>query len=138
MNPRWEWFGLILIENSVWKPGFGLVRFHSDCCLGLNQIVSDRFFTVFHQLSYKTFFGLVRNYSHWFGYRYRNESDCLWMNSYPILSPGLSDLAQVWKCPDRLVWKFWSGSDLALVSIPWQESLYMANENFLLQVSKIS
>ena len=30
----------------------------------------------------------------------------------------LSDLAQPWQCPDRLVWKFWSGSDLALVSIP--------------------
>ena len=29
----------------------------------------------------------------------------------------LSDLAQCWQFPDRLVWKFWSGSDLALVSL---------------------
>ena len=29
----------------------------------------------------------------------------------------LSDLAQVWHCPDWLVWKFWSGSPLTLVSI---------------------
>ena len=42
----------------------------------------------------------------------------------------LSDLAQEWQCPDRLVWKFWSGSDLALVSIPWQKRLYMPNEIF--------
>ena len=85
MNSRSEWFGLILIENSVWinpsldwpdwKLGFELVRIHSNCCLGLNRIRSDRFFTIFHQMSYKTFFGLVRNDSHWLGYRYRNESE---------------------------------------------------------------
>ena len=42
----------------------------------------------------------------------------------------LSDLAQVWERSDRLVWKFLSGSDLALVSIPWQKCLYVANEFF--------
>ena len=42
-----------------------------DCCLGLNRIRSDRFFTIFHQTSYKTFFELVRNDSHWLGYRMR-------------------------------------------------------------------
>ena len=41
-----------------------------------------------------------------------------------------SDLAQVWHCPDWLVWKFWSGSDLALVSIPLQKRLYVSNESF--------
>ena len=25
----------------------------------------------------------------------------------------LSDMDHVWQCPDRLVWKFWCGSDLA-------------------------
>ena len=55
-----EWFGLILIKNSVWiNPSlgwFGLVRIHLDSWLGLNQIRTDRFFTVFHQTGYKTFF----------------------------------------------------------------------------------
>ena len=51
---------------------FGLVRIHSDSYLGLNRIMSDRFSTIFHQTSYKTFFGLARNNSHWLGYRYRN------------------------------------------------------------------
>ena len=36
MNPRLEWFKLILVENSVWinliSDWFGLVRIHSDCC----------------------------------------------------------------------------------------------------------
>ena len=64
INPRSEWFGLILIENSVWinpsSDWFGLVRIHSDCCLELIRIRPDRFFTVFHQTSYKTFFGMIR------------------------------------------------------------------------------
>ena len=98
MNPKSERFGLILIENSVWinrslnwsdwKLVFGLVRIHLNCCLGLNRISSDRLFTVFYQTRYKTFFGLVRIDSHWLGYRYRNSSDWLGMNFYPILSPG--------------------------------------------------
>ena len=29
-----------------------------------------------------------------------------------------SGLAQDWQCLDRLLWKFWSGSDLALFNIP--------------------
>ena len=45
----------------------GLVRIHSDSWLRLNLIRSDRLFTVFHQMSYKTLFGLVRNDSHWLG-----------------------------------------------------------------------
>ena len=56
-----------------WTLGFGLVWIHSDCCLGLIRIGSNRFFTLFHQTSYKTFFGLIRNDSHCLGYRYRNE-----------------------------------------------------------------
>ena len=85
MNPRLEWFGLIMTENSAgsireridsdWKLGFGLVRIHSDWCLGINRIKSDWFLTVLHQTRYKTFFELVRNDSHWFEYRYRNESE---------------------------------------------------------------
>ena len=42
----------------------------------------------------------------------------------------LSDLAEAWQCPDWLVWKFWSRSDQALISIPWKKRLYVANENF--------
>ena len=38
--------------------------------------------------------------------------------------------------PDWLVWKFWSGSDLALVSIPRQKSLYVSNENFFYKFKK--
>ena len=65
----WLWlkirFGSIQDRiDLVWKLGFRLVR-----------IKSDWFFTVFHQTRYKTFFGLVRNYSHWLGYRYWNESE---------------------------------------------------------------
>ena len=37
------------------------------------RIHSDWFLTVFLQTRYKTFFGLVRNDSHWLEYRYRNE-----------------------------------------------------------------
>ena len=54
----------------------------------------------------------------------------------------LSDLAQVWQCPDRLVWKFWSDSVLALVSIPRQKRLYAANKiffeklGFLIEIDK--
>ena len=36
------------------------------------RIRLDGFLTVFHQ-RYKTFFGLVRDDSHWLGYRYRDE-----------------------------------------------------------------
>ena len=63
--------------DSDWKSCHGLVRIHSDSCLGLNRIRSDRFFTIFKQTSYKTFFGLIRNDSHWLGYRYRNESESI-------------------------------------------------------------
>ena len=51
--------GFIQIDVD-WKLGFGLVRNHSDWCLGINRIPSDWFLTVFHQTRYKTFFGLVR------------------------------------------------------------------------------
>ena len=62
--PSWDWSGLIWIEKLV-----------SDCCLGLIRIRSDRFFTVFHQTSYKTFlwigpewFALARiQISEWIG-----------------------------------------------------------------------
>ena len=40
-----------------WKLGFGLVRIHSDWCLGINRIKSDWFLTVFYQARYNTFFG---------------------------------------------------------------------------------
>ena len=49
----------------------------------------------------------------------------------------LSDLAQVWQRPHRLVWKFWFGSDLALVSTKWLKSLYVVNENFFYKFQKI-
>ena len=42
----------------------------------------------------------------------------------------LSDMALVWQCLDRLVWKFWSGLDLAPFSIPWQKNLYPMWKNF--------
>ena len=51
-------------SESFWPPihsdWFGLVRIHSDSCLELNRIRSDRFFTACYQTSYKTFFGSVR------------------------------------------------------------------------------
>ena len=50
----------------------------------------------------------------------------------------LFDLAQVWQCPDRLVWNCWSGSDLALVSISWQKCLYVAKEIFFYKFLKIT
>ena len=66
--------GLMWIDLN-WKLGFGLVRIHSDWFLEINRINPDCFLIVFHQTRYKTFFGLVRNDSHWLGYRYRNESE---------------------------------------------------------------
>ena len=74
--------GFIRIDSD-WKFGLdqselGLktwFRIHSDSCLGLNQISSDRFFIVFYQTRCKKFFGLVRKDSHWLGFRYRNESE---------------------------------------------------------------
>ena len=66
--------GLIRVDLD-WKLDFGLVQIHSDWCLRNNRIRSDWFLTVFHQMRYKTFFGLVRNDSHWLRYRYQNESE---------------------------------------------------------------
>ena len=81
-HPTLDSFRLILIGNSVWidpssdwcvlKTWFWI---GSDSCFGINWIKSDWFLTVFHQTSYKTVFGLVRNDSHWLGYRYQNESE---------------------------------------------------------------
>ena len=72
------WFGsirarIIRIENLI-SDSFRLLP-----RIMHNRIMSDRFFSAFHQTRYKTFFGLVRDDSHWFG-----------MNSYPINSPGYS------------------------------------------------
>ena len=74
INPNHPDLGINRIDSD-WKLGFGLVRIHSDCCLWLIRIKTDRFLTVFHYMRYKTFFGLVRNDSHWFRYRYRNGSE---------------------------------------------------------------
>ena len=66
INSDWEFYldqfelRLFRIEN--------LVRIHSDSCLGLNRIRSERFFTDLHETSYKTFFGLARiQISEWIG-----------------------------------------------------------------------
>ena len=79
INPSSDWSEPNFQSESMidldLKLGFALVRIHSDWCLGINRIKSDWFFTVFHQTRHKTLFGLVRNYSHWLGYRYRNESE---------------------------------------------------------------
>ena len=63
-----DWFGMIRIESDT---DIGMNRnssdwlwIHLDSFFGLNQIRLNRFFTVFHQTSYKMFFGLVRNDSH--------------------------------------------------------------------------
>ena len=74
INPNESKVGMIRIDLD-WNFGFGLDRIHSDWCLGINRIKADWFLTVIHQTRYKTFFGLVRNDSHWLGYRYRNESE---------------------------------------------------------------
>ena len=68
-------FWLKIWIDLDWKLAFGLVRIHSDWCLGIKRINSDWFLTVFHHTRYKTFFGLVWNDSLWLGYRYRNESE---------------------------------------------------------------
>ena len=72
--------------DSDWKLGFGLVQIHSNSCLGLNRIRSNRFCTFFHQTRYKTFFRLVRNDSNWLGYRYRNELELFWLARNEFLS----------------------------------------------------
>ena len=76
IHSDWFWlkirFGLIRARIYLdWKLDFGLVRIHSDWCLGINR--SDWFLTIFYQTRYKTFFGLVRNDSNCLRYRYRNE-----------------------------------------------------------------
>ena len=50
-----------------WKLHFRFLRIGSLSHLGMNRIKPDWFLTVFHQTRYKTFFGLVRNDSHWLG-----------------------------------------------------------------------
>ena len=81
-NATSDSFGLVRINNSVWinqsSDWFGLKTWNqigSDSFESLPRIKSDRFLTVFNQTKYKTFFELVRNDSHWIGYRYRNESE---------------------------------------------------------------
>ena len=54
-------FWAIRIEN-LFLNWFGFIPIDaSDRCLGLNQIQSDWFWTIFFQTKYKTFFGLVWN-----------------------------------------------------------------------------
>ena len=60
INPNHSDLGFIRIRSD-WKFGLdqselGWIRIHSDSCLGLNRIRSYRFFTIFHQTSYKTFY----------------------------------------------------------------------------------
>ena len=81
-NPNQSELELIKTEFSIraqidwdWCRLKSWFRIHSDWCLWINRIRSDRFFTVFYQTSHKMFFGLVRNDSHWLVYRYRNESE---------------------------------------------------------------
>ena len=74
INPNESEVGMIRIDLD-WKLGFGLVWTYSHWFLGINRIKSHWFLTVFHQTRYITFIGLVRNDSHWLGYRYRNESE---------------------------------------------------------------
>ena len=76
INPNHSDLGFIRIDSDWkfvlgqskidldWKLAFGLFRIHSGWCLEIHRIKSDWFLTVFHQTRYKTFFGLVRNYSH--------------------------------------------------------------------------
>ena len=78
------WFGSIRTRvDSGWKLIFRLVRIHSDSCLGLNRIRSDRFFYRF-----SVWFGMIRiGLDKDIGMN-RTSSDWLGMNSYPILSLG--------------------------------------------------
>ena len=92
-----EWLDFVLIRaliDSDWKLGFELVQIHSDSCPGLNRIRLDRFFKIFHQMSYETFFGFLRNDSHWLGCRYRNELELFWLAQNEFQSNTF----------DRVVW----------------------------------
>ena len=76
--------------DSDSKLGFGLVWIHSDCCLGLNRIWSYHFLPFFIKRVTKRFsilFGMIRIGSDTDIGMNRNSSDCLGMNSHPILSP---------------------------------------------------
>ena len=79
MNPRSEWFGL-----KTW------FRIHSDCCLWLNRIRSDPILPFFIKRVTKRFsdwFGMIRIGSDTDIGMNRNNSNCFWMNPYPVLSP---------------------------------------------------
>ena len=66
---KWPWRNRIFNQNhsesswprihSDWSWLETWFRIGSNCCLGLNQIRSDRFWTVFHQTRYKTFYMFV-------------------------------------------------------------------------------
>ena len=88
MNPRSQWFELIVIENSVWiNPNLGLNRIRPDRFLSfLIKRVTKRFSDWFRmiRISSDTDIGMNPNSSGWLG-----------MNSYPILSPGKALIHQL-------------------------------------------
>ena len=94
--PTSDSFGLILIENSVWinpsSDWFGLSWIENlvlDCYLGLGRIDFLPFFIKRVMKRFSDWFGMIHIGSDIHIGINRNSSDCLVMNSYPLLSPGL-------------------------------------------------
>ena len=93
-NFQSEAIGMNRIESLV-SDWFGFIRIHSDCCLGLNRIRSNRFLPFFIKRDKKCFsdwFGMIRIGSDTDIRMNRNSSDWLGINSYPILSPGMCSI----------------------------------------------
>ena len=89
----WFWlkirFGSIRARmDSDWKLSLGLVRIHSECCLGLGRIDFLPFFIKRVTKRFSDWFGMFRFGSDTDVGMNRNSSDWLGMNSYPLLSPG--------------------------------------------------
>ena len=105
-----ESFGLIRIDqiHSKWPDSIGLFwfdRIHSDWKFGLilinsylngfNRIDSDWFWCSSDWFGLKNFFGLDRNETVWFGYKFRNDSENFGL-IYPwLVYPNQSEIFRI-------------------------------------------
>ena len=83
--------GFIRIENLV-SDCLGFIRIFASDLTGLGRIEFLRFFYKRVTKRFSDWFGMIRIGSDIAIGMNRNSSDCLGMNFYPILSPGLSSL----------------------------------------------